>query len=129
MQNKKYKFLRIILNKLYDTPIKKLHATANIPTIQEYIQNSFTTAYHLNHHNPLSNTRKYVTNLPLKIKTRLPKHVITQIINQLHTRSISQTSTTDFLKIFSCNHHQHTRNAHNTSQLLINLNYHVKCRL
>ena len=56
MQNK---FLRVIL-KLYVTPIKKLHATANIPTIQEYIQNSLTTAYHPSHYNPLiSNTGKH----------------------------------------------------------------------
>ena len=72
------KFFHIIFNKLYDTLIRKWQAIANIPTIQKYINNSLTTAYHPNHHNPLiSNIGKYdVTNIPLKTNTRLPnKHL------------------------------------------------------
>lgn len=51
----------MILNKPYNTPIKQLqHIIANMPNIQEFIKNSHTTAYHLNHHNPLiRNTGKY----------------------------------------------------------------------
>ena len=44
------KFLRIILNKPYDTPIKHLHDTANIPIITEYIKHSLTQAYNPDHH-------------------------------------------------------------------------------
>ena len=52
MQRIPNKFLRIILNKMYDTPIRILHVIANIQTIQDYITNSFETAYHTGHQNP-----------------------------------------------------------------------------
>ena len=36
------KFLRIIFNKLYDSPIKSLHEIADIPFIKQYIHNSLS---------------------------------------------------------------------------------------
>ena len=72
MQNK---FLRIILNKPYDTPIKLLHQLANIPTIKNFIHNS-TDAYHPNHENhPIRTIGDYqIDKIPLKIRTKLPMH-------------------------------------------------------
>ena len=71
------KFLRIILDKPYDTPIRVLHEIANIQTIQDYIANSLKTAYHTEHQNPLiSQTGNYINNILLKIKKKLPKHAI-----------------------------------------------------
>lgn len=58
------KFLCIILNKPYDTPIHALHAIANIQTIQNYIANSLKITYHTKHQNPLiSQTENYDINI------------------------------------------------------------------
>ena len=73
------KFLRIILNKLYDTPIKTLHKIAN-NTNHQKLHTELSKAYNTNHPNPLiRNTGNYqIVNIPFKIKTKLPKHAITQ---------------------------------------------------
>lgn len=76
MQNK---FLHIILNKPYDSPIKTLHSITNITIIKEFIQNLLIKAYNSNHPNPfVKSTGNYeTTNIPLKIRTKLLKHALT----------------------------------------------------
>ena len=76
MQNK---FLRIILNKPYDTAIKLLHT--NIPIIKDFIHNSITNAYHPNHENHLIRTTAdyQIDKIPLKIRTKLPMHATLKI--------------------------------------------------
>ena len=75
MQNR---FLRIILNAPRDTRITTLHRKAKIPTIPEYIKESITRTYDNTHPNPLiSRTGDYnVQSIPIKIRVRLPKHVL-----------------------------------------------------
>lgn len=70
------KFLRIILNKPFDTPIKLLHQLANIPTIKDFIVNSIASAYHPNHENHLIRTtgNYQIDKIPMKIRTKLPMH-------------------------------------------------------
>ena len=70
------KFLRIILNKPYFTPIKLLHESAKIPTIKKFIFDSLKKAYNPEHQNNfIRNTGNYdITAIPLKIRTKLPKH-------------------------------------------------------
>ena len=72
------KFLRIILNEVYDTLIGVLHTLANIQTIQDCITNSFETVYYPKHLNSLIKQTKNnkVNDTPLKIMKRNPKHVI-----------------------------------------------------
>lgn len=75
IQKMQKKFFYIIFNKPYDILIRELQAIANIPTIQEYISNSLTTAYRPNHHIHSSATLGN-TNIPLKTNTRLPNKQI-----------------------------------------------------
>lgn len=58
-----------------------LHSIGNIPTIKEYIQNSLIN--NNSHPNPLiRNTGNCkTTSIPLKIKTKLPKHAIMKYNN------------------------------------------------
>ena len=79
IQRIRNKFLRIILNKSYDTnSIHEWYASAIIQTIQEYIVNLLESAHHTGHQNPLiSQTEHYnVNNIPLKIKKKLRRSAI-----------------------------------------------------